>query len=329
MHDILREFALSISKEEKFLAVSGGKKGVEENGIRLYSIEVRDKEMNPGGKGMSQLRTLFVFVVDEISKSSFNKLPSGLKLLRVLDLENAPINELPKEFGHLFNLRYLNLRNTQVKVLPKSIGQLFNLQTLLLNGAKIVELPYEIVKLQNLRHLSAFYYSFESEYFKARHSIRVPPSTCRIKSLQVLALVEATDALIAQLKEMTQLKSLGLDNVKEACEKELRSSIGKMEHLHHLDLSGDSEKINMDGLSSAPPYLEKLFLMGKLENVPHWFKGLHNLTHLSLQGSELGKTSFLIFKHCLIWQNLYFKIMHTTKSSYAFLQGSKSLGVWA
>ena len=200
MHDILREFALSISKEEKFVAVSDGKKGVEGNGIRRCSIEVTHKELNQGGKETSQLRSLFIFVVDEISKSSFNKLPSGLKLLRVLDLEDAPINELPKEFEDLFNLRYLNLTRTEVKVLPKSIGKLFNLQTLLLKGAKIVELPPQMVKLQNLRHLTAFHYIYRDKYFKRWKSIRVPPSICRINSLQVLSFVEATDALIKQLK---------------------------------------------------------------------------------------------------------------------------------
>ncbi|KAK8595857.1 hypothetical protein V6N12_064366 [Hibiscus sabdariffa] len=75
----------------------------------------------------------------------------------VFDLENAPIDEVPSEFGELFNLRYLNLSRTQVKVLPKSIGKLFNLQSLLLKYSQIVKLPNEIVKLQNLRHLSAFY----------------------------------------------------------------------------------------------------------------------------------------------------------------------------
>ncbi|XWS73828.1 hypothetical protein CRYUN_Cryun02cG0163000 [Craigia yunnanensis] len=289
MHDILREFALSISKEEKFVAVSDGKKGVEENGIRRFSIEVTDKEMNPSGKGTSQLRSLFIFVVDEISKSSFNKLPSGLKLLRVLDLENAPIIELPNEFGDLFNLKYLNLTRTQVKVLPKSVGELFNLQTLILKGAKIVELPPEIVKLQNLRHLTAFHYIYEDKGFKRYNCIRVPPSICRINSLQVLSFVEATNALIKQLKEMTQLTSLGLANVVEADEKELCSSIGKMEHLHHLHLYAPFGMIKMDLLSSAPPYLEKLFLNGKMENVPHWFNGLHSLTHLTLQNSQLGE----------------------------------------
>ncbi|XWS71401.1 hypothetical protein CRYUN_Cryun03dG0135200 [Craigia yunnanensis] len=222
MHDILREFALSISKEEKIVTVSDGKKGVEENGIRRCSIEVTHKELNPGGKETSQLRSLFLFVVDEISESSLTKLPYGLKLLRVLDLEDAPINELPKEFGDLFNLRYLNLTRTQVK-------------------------------LQNLRHLTAFRYAYRDNYSGSYkfNSIRIPPSICRINSLQVLSFVEATDALIKRLKAMTQLTTLGLAGVMEAHEKELCSSIGKMEHLHHLQLFASSGLLKMDALSVA------------------------------------------------------------------------------
>ncbi|XVF69269.1 hypothetical protein PTKIN_Ptkin11bG0067400 [Pterospermum kingtungense] len=183
MHDLVREFALSISKEEKLVAVSDGKKGVEENGIRRYSIEVKGKEMSPG-KGTSQLCSLIIFVVDEISKSSFNTLPSGLKLLRVLDLEKAPIIELPSEFGNLFNLRYLNLSKTQVKILPKTIGKILNLQTLVLKKAKIKKLPDEIMKLQNLRHLIASYLGNPEiddglEFFEC---VSVPPNVFKIKS---------------------------------------------------------------------------------------------------------------------------------------------------
>ncbi|XVF47010.1 hypothetical protein PTKIN_Ptkin03bG0074700 [Pterospermum kingtungense] len=91
MHDLVREFALSISKGEKLVAVSDVKEGGEESGIRRCAIELKDKELKLGS-GTAQLRSIIIFVVGEISKSSFNKLPSGFKLLRVLDLENAPIN---------------------------------------------------------------------------------------------------------------------------------------------------------------------------------------------------------------------------------------------
>jgi disease resistance protein RPM1 len=73
---------------------------------------------------MSKIRSFLVF------NKSLKTLPSGSKMLRVLDLEDAPIDELPDELFKLFNLRYLSLRGTLVKELPKSIGRLLNLQTL-------------------------------------------------------------------------------------------------------------------------------------------------------------------------------------------------------
>ncbi|XP_022731546.1 disease resistance protein RPM1-like isoform X2 [Durio zibethinus] len=305
MHDLIREFALIISKEEKLVAVSDGKTGVEENGIHRYSIEVKDKEMKPGN-GTSQLRSLIIFVVDEILKSSFNKLPSGFKLLKVLDLENAPIIELPSDFGHLFNLRYLNLTRTKVKVLPKSIGKLFNLQTLHLKDAKIKKLPNEIVKLQNLRHLRASYLmdqndSLESTQVESIQGIFVPPNIFMLKSLQVLSYVTVMGGLNG-LEEMTQLTRLGLDGLTEAHEQDLCSAIAGMERLHHLSLtSGPQASLKVDALLSAPPYLEKLLLIGKLEKVPHWFDTLLNLKYLNLQNSQLREDAL---SHIQVLPNL-------------------------
>ncbi|GMI97488.1 RESISTANCE TO PSEUDOMONAS SYRINGAE 3, RESISTANCE TO P. SYRINGAE PV MACULICOLA 1 [Hibiscus trionum] len=289
MHDLIRDFALSMAKEESFVAEWNGDKGVEEEGIHRYSVRVKDKEMTTGN-GTSQLRSLIVFVVDESSK--FNKLPSGLKLLRVLDLENAPIDEVPGEFGDLFNLRYLNLSRTRVKVLPKSVGKLFNLQTLLLRYSQIKKLPNEIVKLQNLRHLSAFYL-LKSELVGINImddflSIEVPPNICMIKSLQVLSHFRVTSGLLIKLKEMEELRRIGLDGLTEGDEEHLCTAIQRMQHLHNLSLGSlPRVPLKLDALPSAPPYLEKLFLNGKLGKVPRWFDTLLNLKLLSLQHSEL------------------------------------------
>ncbi|KAK8498237.1 hypothetical protein V6N11_062114 [Hibiscus sabdariffa] len=165
---------ISRTKEERFLAVCNGDKGVEDEGIHRSSIRVKDEEITTGNG--------------------------------VLDLENAPIDEVPSEFGELFNLRYLNLSRTQVKVLPKSIGKLFNLQSLLLKYSQIMKLPNEIVKLQNLRHLSAFYLvkSEVRDITEDCQSIEVPPNICLIKSLQVLLHVTVTSGLLNKLKEMEQ-----------------------------------------------------------------------------------------------------------------------------
>lgn len=113
MHDLMRELALSISEKEKFCVVYDGREVMEEVRARRLSTQ------NTEGKikfctGMSQLRSFLVFVTDTASFSFSNTLPSGFKLLRVLDLEYVPIDILPKEVVYMFNLRYLNLGATPI-----------------------------------------------------------------------------------------------------------------------------------------------------------------------------------------------------------------------
>ncbi|XVF42774.1 hypothetical protein PTKIN_Ptkin01aG0391700 [Pterospermum kingtungense] len=291
MHDILRELALSISKVEKFVAKSDGKEEIEDNGIHRLSIEAKDqKEIKAAGKSsLSRLHSLFVFAVDDISRSSFNRLPSGFKLLRVLDVEDMPIKELPAELVNLFNLRYLNLTGTLVKELPKSIGKLYNLQYLIMRETPIKELPPGIVKLKNLRYLLAYQSSVNPLEFDYVYGIVVPSNICSLKSLQVLSFVEARGSFIKEVGRMTQLTSLSLYNVKEADEKDLCLSIGNLSLLRFLAVmsSNKGEKRKMDALVSAPPRLEKLTLAGELEKVPHWVNSLHSLTYLSLLWSRL------------------------------------------
>ncbi|OMO69875.1 Disease resistance protein [Corchorus capsularis] len=241
-------------------------------------------------QGIRRLRSLFAFAYVDISQSSFNMLASGFKLLRVLDLEDAPILELPRELVNLFNLRYLNLTRTKVKELPKSIGKLSNLQSLIAKETQIKELPPGIVKLKNLRHLVAYYYNFNSIMeFEIGSGIRVPSDICSLGSLQVLSVVEARGNLTKQLSRMTQLKLLQITKVKEADYENLCNSIGNMRFLRTLTVTSynEDEVLKMDALEVAPPLLEKLFLSVKLEKIPHWLKSLHSLTILVLNWSRL------------------------------------------
>ncbi|KAK8564483.1 hypothetical protein V6N12_036606 [Hibiscus sabdariffa] len=285
MHDILREFAVSISKSIKFAAKSDGKQ-VEDDGIRRWSIEAKENEMKGACEtALSRVRSLFVFAVDETSNSSFNGLPSGFKLMRVLDLEDTPINELPDELVNLFNLRYLNLTRTQVKELPKSIGRLYNLQSLVMKETQIKELPEGIVKLKNLRHLIVYGYNAFDHWFGPV----VPSNICLLSNLQVLTFVDARGNFIEQLSKMVQLRRLHIANVQEADERNLCFAIAKMRRLRSLGLKScnEDEQVKMDALEAAPPGLEKLVLVGKLEKVPHWFSSLNSLTRLCLDWSRL------------------------------------------
>ncbi|KAM4075706.1 hypothetical protein ACJW30_12G007700 [Castanea mollissima] len=264
MHDILRELALSISKREKIGVVHVGIEEMTDCEARRVSIHKTDGEVK-SFTSMSKLRSFLVF------NKMLKTLPFGSKMLRVLDLEDAPIDDLPDELFKLFNLRYLNLRGTLVKELPKSV------------------LPCEIGELQNLRHLILHQYIGNWNDFKFVIGPRTPLSICRLKNLQVVSLLQIKGDLLKKIQSMTQLTSIGLTNVKAADEMDLCDSIHNMKLMRQLCVmvTNAEETLHMDALSSPPTKLQKLVLAGKLEKVPLWFHSLQSLTYLGLHWSRL------------------------------------------
>ena len=74
----------------------------------------------------SKVRSVILFNVDKLPDSFVKSCIANFKLMKVLDLEDSPINYLPEGVGNLFNLHLLNARNTKVKIIPKSIGNLLS-----------------------------------------------------------------------------------------------------------------------------------------------------------------------------------------------------------
>ncbi|KAI5324824.1 hypothetical protein L3X38_033897 [Prunus dulcis] len=283
MHDLLREIALSIAKKDKFCAVHDGSETVEETGALRLSIQTTNGEIG-SCTGISRLRSFLVFATSVSSFSFSNKLPFDLKLLKVLDLEDIPIDNLPDGVTSLFNLKHLNLKGTLIKELPESIGQLRNLQNLNIMSTKIEALPRGISKLLNLRH-----FLVGSLMSGKLVGLRIPSSISKMKKLQSLAYIESEGNIIRLIGSMTQLTFLGITNVKERDEEDLCASIQEMKVLSILNLyvADGEEFLRADALSSPPPYLDRLDLIGKLEKVPHWFCSLHSLTYLLLNKSRL------------------------------------------
>ncbi|XP_021713560.1 putative disease resistance protein RGA3 [Chenopodium quinoa] len=81
-----------------------------------------------------------------------NTLISSFTCLRVLDLNNLGIVDLPGSIGKLIHLRYLDLsKNDGLVALPKSVTDLHNLHTLKLNSCtKLRRLPCNFGELVNL-----------------------------------------------------------------------------------------------------------------------------------------------------------------------------------
>ncbi|KAF3440147.1 hypothetical protein FNV43_RR18425 [Rhamnella rubrinervis] len=294
MHDLMRELAVSVSEKEKFCAVYDGTEDMEHFGARRLSIILaRDKEIK-AWTGMSQLRSFLVFASDMDASSSSNKLPSGFKLLRVLDLEDfLTIEKFSVELiGNLFNLRYLNLKGTPIKELPKSISSLCNLQTLDIRDTDIETLPKGVTKLKNLRHLLMYRYCHDDEAgsnFRYVKGTRAPWKMSKLNKLQVLACIISEGDIIKQVGSMTQLIRIGITNVKEDDEKDLCLSLQKMKLLQYLFLmvTDEEETLQIDAISSPPPLLKTLILVGKLIKVPRWISCLDNVVKLYLHWSRL------------------------------------------
>ncbi|KAM4068373.1 hypothetical protein ACB094_12G006000 [Castanea mollissima] len=280
MHDVMRDLALSISNKENFGVVRNGGEEMAECKARRISIHT-DKELR-SFSGVSKLRSFLVF-------NKLKTLPSGIKMLRVLDCAGAEIDELPNKVVNLFNLRYLNLKGTSIKELPKSISRLLNLQSLDISDTRIKALPRKIGKLKNLQYLIMHSHNRNSNDFRIVNGVQVPSQICRLTNLQSVSVIEARDDLIRQIRSMTQLTSLGISNVKAADEIDLCDSIQGMTLLRRLLImvTNEEETLRMDALSSPPRNLQSLVLVGKLENAPQWFSSLEKLTFLYLHWSRL------------------------------------------
>ncbi|KAK3017637.1 hypothetical protein RJ639_003229 [Escallonia herrerae] len=291
VHDLLRELALHTSEREKLCTVYDGRESNEKiTRERRLSILTSGKDVN-SLMAMSKLRSLFIFTPDAITPSSASTFLSQFKFLKVLDLQDVPVEKLPNGIAHLFNLRYLNLRRTKVKELPKSIGKLQNSQTLDVADSNIELLPKSIQSLQNLRHLILYRYYPDGDDFYYIYGTPLPSSICKLANLQVLTGVDATPSLLKRLQNMTQLTSLAITKVRKVDEKDLCTSIQSMNLLENLFVmvTDEQEYLGIHALSTAPPCLKRLILVGKLDKVPCWFNSLHNLSYLCLHWSRLSE----------------------------------------
>ncbi|RXH96116.1 hypothetical protein DVH24_008616 [Malus domestica] len=219
MHDLVRELALSTSKNEKFGATYVGREIVDK-------AEIRDCQFK-------QLKEKLILA---------QKLPSGFKLLRVLDVQDAPIDRFPDELVYLSNFRYLNLKRTLIDELPESIGRLRNLQTLNICHSKIKALPKAISKLVNLRHLIMYCYTGDWAAFRSLNGTKTASDLSKLQRLQVLSAVESEGKFIKGIRNMSQLTSLSITNVKASDEMDLCDSLQKLELLHDLSLMASDEE---------------------------------------------------------------------------------------
>ncbi|XVF13713.1 hypothetical protein REPUB_Repub08aG0231200 [Reevesia pubescens] len=291
IHDLLREIILVKSREQNFAVIAAKEQNATwPDKVRRLSIHNTLQNVLQN-KFVSQLRSLFMFGVEE--NPLLNKLfPGGLRLLAVLDMQATPLTKFPTEVVNMYYLKYLSLRETKVTVVPRFIGKLLNLETLDLKHAYVTELPVEVLQLQRLRHLLVYRYEFESyDYFHSKYGFKGLDKIGELQSLQKLGLIEVNqgNVILAELGKLTQLRRLYITKLRKEDGKKLCSSIEKLTCLRSLSIISieEDEIIDVQHLISPPPLLQRLYLRGRLETMPHWIRYHHSLVKVYLKWSRL------------------------------------------
>ncbi|XP_044471322.1 disease resistance protein RPM1-like [Mangifera indica] len=299
IHDFLREIIKTKSREHNIAAIA--KEHMNQNTLwpdKVQRLSVHNTLQNVQQNrfvNASQLRSLFMFGIDE--KPRLHALfPSGFKLLGVLDMRGTPVTKFPIEVMNLYYLKYMSLRDTKLKTIPRYIGKLQNLETLDLKHAYVTELPSDILNLKKLRHLMVYRYEYETfatfKYgFKSLEKIGV------LQSLQKLSFIEANHVgTLQELGKLTQLKRLGIIKLRKQDGKMLCSSIEHLTNLRTLSITSteESEIIDLQHLHHPPQLLQRIYLTGRLESLPHWITYVHSLVKLKLRWARL-KEDPLVF----------------------------------
>ncbi|KAF7849204.1 hypothetical protein BT93_L1084 [Corymbia citriodora subsp. variegata] len=300
VHDLMRESILSKSRDINFVSFASEQKVKLHEKVRRLSIQYTCnnalKQLN-----LPSLRSLLIFESATSCSSDEQFVPSGCRLLRVLDLGGSSLHKFPQEIPVLFHLKYLSLRRTKVSIIPRSIGKLQNLETLDLKHTLVSKLPMEINKLKKLHDLLVYSYA-EKTRVRPFHSITgflAPRGIGALASLQKLCYVKAggdrSKNTIQELGELCRLRRLGIVDLKTDDAEELCHSIEKMTDLRSLNVTAESESkvIDLDFLSSPPLLLRMLYIKGCLKKLPHWLPLLNNLARVHLRWSRL-KSSPLI-----------------------------------
>ncbi|KZV36226.1 hypothetical protein F511_14244 [Dorcoceras hygrometricum] len=248
------------------------------------------------------IRSVFLFRCGVFSPDHLADNFRNFKLLRVLDLQGAPLAVFPEQITRLILLRYLSLRETDIRTIPGSIKQLLYLQTLDLKQTGVTELPKAISLLHNLRHL--FVYKYNVDNFVAFGSVvgvKFSKGIENLTNLQKLSLVKVgqKDGIIRDLKKLTQLRKLGLTGIRREHCKTLCASLEELKNLTTLDLCSKTEEefLEVGDIRDPSRNIQRLYLKGRLIAFPGWISKLDNLIRIGLKWSKSKDCPLKALKH--------------------------------
>jgi Leucine-rich repeat (LRR) protein len=212
-----------------------------------------------------------------------------MRVLRVLDLENAQDvtdEDLEKIGRLLLRLKFLSLRRCKkIYYLPDSLGGLKQLQTLDIRHTSVVKLPTSIMKLRKLQYIRAGTTQLkDKEPPAARLGSRLGAFASSCFGLaNSTSLTDVGVVVTRGIGKMTALHTLGVVNISAAGWGDILGGLKNLTQLRKLGVSGINQNniLEFSSAISRHAHLESLSVRG--EKMPIGVMSLTNLKKLSLQ----------------------------------------------
>ncbi|KAF8656464.1 hypothetical protein HU200_060684 [Digitaria exilis] len=221
------------------------------------------------------------------------------------------ISHLPDSFGSLKQLQTLDIRHTSVVKLPQSIIKLQKLQHICAGTAVPMDgdsstvesipspleaasasasmnRPCDATLVSQLKSWKPWTRCSQELPTCHNGGIELPRGIGKMMALTKITVVDVGIAcgrpILEELKNLTQLRKLGLSGIKrEICEA-LCSAISAFIHLESLSLWLEKSQTGcLDAISSPPEKLKILKLYGYTGKLPAWIHMLSNLSKLKIQ----------------------------------------------
>uniref|UniRef100_A0A0E0RBZ1 Uncharacterized protein n=1 Tax=Oryza rufipogon TaxID=4529 RepID=A0A0E0RBZ1_ORYRU len=282
MHDLLRQLACYLSREECFVGNPESLVGNTVSKLRRVSV-VTDKNMvmlprmDEVQYKVRTWKTSYEKTL-RVDNSFFKRFP----YLRVLDLTNSFVPSIPGCIGNLIHLRLLDLDGTNS---PSAITQLCNLRRLGLNYSPIYQVPKGIGKLEFLNDVEGFpvYGGCNEPYTEKDFSNiekifeqLIPP--CNLEDLAIVKFFGRQYPFWIDSTHLAYVKSLHLFNCKFCMH---LPPVGQLPNLKYLKIEGAAavtiigpefagHRASNLGRTVAFPKLEEL-LIRDMPNWEEWF----------------------------------------------------------
>ena len=278
IHDLIRELAILESRDLDFFhfqqkALLDHQTSLDSS-LRRFSFHGKSEFLSQR-HSTPRLRTLLGFKLTKESKV----FPTCVwPLIRVIDLEGAPIKVVSEEVGELANLRYLGLRNTGIKSLPTSVRKLSRLQSLDVRDNPIWKMNSVVWKIEALRHILV-----------PLHMDMDGIQQGSLRNLQVLEQAHAGDWMRGCLSRLTNLRKLRLEWITEVYHQDLSDALPELSCLTTLELEGLSLPV-ISLLLSNLDNLQSVKIKGQIRSPQHFeYRWPSRLSTLILDGTRLDQ----------------------------------------